>query len=522
MAETALVGLAGPKEAAALGPQLTAPPPFDLFHDLRWISVYHNSWPLLGLELVAAVVFRSVYIAWILQSSWPNGNRPRMPAAALRASVFYVAASLLLVPWVALLFGMALTHLSYLFFVSLPPALAIIVAIHRGALAQAAGRWWRWRPTWTSMAWILGAFLWLTIAGAIITVAPLPVGVLAAGGAGFLNARAVVWITAAIGRRAEDPPLRHQWMVPVTLITTFAIVVGGTALGFAADAPDRSPDQRTVAIPTSAVGHPVLVVAGFNSEWDSAPKLRLPHGYVAYRYSYRGMNAVRELVPYRPADTLQPILVSARRMAHQVEALHAAYHEPVTIVSESEGALVARSYLIRLYRPSSGIVRRLIVLDMPIGPRSVFYPPPGAQGWGVGTGWTLRGLAAIIRRITPLQLSADAPLFRDIAECGALMRQVVLAPAPDGVEQITVQALADAVDAASSTSLPAGHRYIVVSAHGGLIHKASVQSLIFDALEGTSNAVPTGSLGLVRLISAMAEPWNAPSLARGLSRPRSC
>jgi len=51
--ETAVLLAWGPAGSAALGPQITAPPPFDLFHDLRWISVYHDSWVVLALELVA-------------------------------------------------------------------------------------------------------------------------------------------------------------------------------------------------------------------------------------------------------------------------------------------------------------------------------------------------------------------------------------------------------------------------------------------------------------------------------------
>src|SRR5438067_3141504 len=160
----------------------------------------------------------------------------------------------------------------------MPPALAIVLATHRGALAQAAGRWWRWRPTWASVGWAAGAFLWLTAAGAVIAVAPLPVALAAAAGAGLLNARAVEWIAASVGREHDLPPKRFQVLVPVALATTFAVVVGGTALGFAGDVPDQGPEQTSVRIPASGEGHPVLVAAGFNSQWNPAPVLRLPEG----------------------------------------------------------------------------------------------------------------------------------------------------------------------------------------------------------------------------------------------------
>src|SRR5947207_15962703 len=117
--ETAVLRAFGPAGSAALGPQVSAPPPFDLFHDLRWISVYHDSWWTLAAELAVMLLLRSAYVAWVVQAAWPDGERaPAMPRAALRAAVFYAAAAVLLLPWVTLLFGMAIVHLSYLFFVA--------------------------------------------------------------------------------------------------------------------------------------------------------------------------------------------------------------------------------------------------------------------------------------------------------------------------------------------------------------------------------------------------------------------
>src|SRR5438876_4013303 len=89
--ETTAALVLGPRAGASLGPQVTAPPPFDLFHDLRWISVYHNSWGSLAFELVAMVALRSLWVAWILQRCWPRGESapPSMSLAARRTVVFY-------------------------------------------------------------------------------------------------------------------------------------------------------------------------------------------------------------------------------------------------------------------------------------------------------------------------------------------------------------------------------------------------------------------------------------------------
>jgi hypothetical protein len=520
--ETAVVALVGPRDSAALGPQLTALPPFDLFHDLRWISVYHNAWWLLALELVAAIVFRGLYIAWIIQLAWPSEHPPPIVPTAARAGLFYAVAAILLVPSVALQFGAALTHLSYLFFVGLPPALLIALVIHRGALAQAAGRWFRWRPTAATLAWAAGSFLWLSVAGAVISVSPLPIGLVAAAAAGFMNAQAVVRIAEAVSQAHDQPPLRHQWLVPAALVSVFAVAVGGAALGFLGLATRGHADGRSVVIPARARGRPVLVASGFNSSWRSSPSLHPPPGFVAWPYSYRGLANGRRIVPYHAAATLQPLTTSARQMAREVGALHRAYRRPVAIVAESEGALVARTYLTSLYQPASRQVDLVVLLDMPVGENSVSFPPPGGRGWGLGAGWALRALGEVIRAVGPLQLSADAPFFRQIAECQGLMRAIVGAPPPAGVRQVVIAALADAAARKSSLSLPRTHRFVVASAHGGLITDPDVQDLISRALTGKLRPRSTTLDPLAGAITALSSPWQAPSLTRGLADDHSC
>ncbi|HJP66099.1 MAG TPA: hypothetical protein VKA30_07340, partial [Actinomycetota bacterium] len=161
--ETAILLQVAPS-AAALGPQVSAPPPLDIFHDLRWISVYHNSWVVLAFELIGVICLRSLWAAWVVQQAWPDGDvpPPSMPKAFVRSLVFYAAATVLLIPFVIVLFGLAIVHLSYLFFAALPPVLLIALVIHRGALSQAAGQWWWWHPSGSSLGWLAAAFLWLS------------------------------------------------------------------------------------------------------------------------------------------------------------------------------------------------------------------------------------------------------------------------------------------------------------------------------------------------------------------------
>jgi hypothetical protein len=527
VAETAAALIIGPKTGASLGPQLSAPPPFDVFHDLRWISVYHNSWATLALELIAMVVLRSAYVAWILQRTWPraSGAPPSLLAAARRTAVFYALCAVLLSPWVALLFGLAVTHLSYLFFVALPPALAIALAIHRGAMLQALGHWWRWRPSWHSLVWAGAAFLWLTVAGAIVSAGNLPLAIAAAAGAGLLNARAYVGIVHDVLTPRRPVATARRWQVPAALAATFAIVIGGTQVGFTATAPRGATSSSTAGtgIPLVGQGHPVLVVAGYGSRWDPRPVLKLPHGFVAWRYSYRGLDAERRPLPYGPADTLRPLMASALVMGAQVNALSRAYSSPVTIIAESEGAIVARTYLLRVYRPDSHQVDRVVVLDLPTGASSVYYPPHGTEGWGVGSGWALRGLAAIIRGLGAwVPASADAPLLRDMVDCGSLIAGVAGAPPPQGVRQVSIEALADSVDDPLPMQSGGSLIFVVNATHGGLVQRADVQRQIYGLLSEWPSSGARVSARLARLVAAAATPWQTPGLVAGLAPSSPC
>src|SRR5204863_463017 len=82
----------------------------------------------------------------------------------------------------------------------------------------------------------------------------------------------------------------------------FAVAVGGTALGFAARG-HHAPRAPVGPPPAAEPGdHPVLIAAGLHSRFDPRPPLRLPGGYVGWRFSYRGVDRSGRPLPYGPAD----------------------------------------------------------------------------------------------------------------------------------------------------------------------------------------------------------------------------
>src|SRR5438067_12639129 len=70
--EAAILWAVGLETALGIAPQASAPAPFDVFHDLRWLLVYHRSWVGLTLEFAAFVVFRTAVTGFMVRAAWPE------------------------------------------------------------------------------------------------------------------------------------------------------------------------------------------------------------------------------------------------------------------------------------------------------------------------------------------------------------------------------------------------------------------------------------------------------------------
>ena len=92
-----------------------------------------------------------------------------------------------------------------------------------------------------------------------------------------------------------------------------------------------------------------LVVAGFGSTCcHSANALRAAEPDMLVRqFSYLGLNAAGQPIPYHHAAGNLTIQVLGDRMATQVEKLYQQVHTPVDIVAESEGTLGLYAMLAR-------------------------------------------------------------------------------------------------------------------------------------------------------------------------------
>src|SRR4051794_1455454 len=270
--ETAILWAVGMETALGIAPQASAPAPFDVFHDLRWLLVYHRSWVDLTLEFAAFIAFRTAVTAFMVRAAWPEGEElPPLRQTLLRSAAFVITAAVLLSPWVALLFGMAVVSISWLFFVAVPGALAVMVLVHHGAVEQG---WWRHMPPMRTVGWVALSFVALSVFGAILSVSPPAFRLPIAAAAGLFNAWAWFGIVHAIAGR----PTPRFIPAPAGLLAVIVVVVGGAAIGFevVTSRARLTHASKVVAAKRADAGKPVLIVSGFGTHWEGDENRRLP------------------------------------------------------------------------------------------------------------------------------------------------------------------------------------------------------------------------------------------------------
>ncbi|MGH3322278.1 MAG: hypothetical protein ACRDN9_19330, partial [Streptosporangiaceae bacterium] len=148
--EAGVLTATGQSSALPLAPQAAAPLPYAVFHDLRWLLVFHRSWATFAAEAAALIAVRSLLTAACAWLAWPGD--PPSPRALLRRSVAATCTlGLLLTPLAALTVGMAVAPVSYVIIAGLPLLLAaLLLTAH-----SPAARWWRAAPPRSAVAWSL-------------------------------------------------------------------------------------------------------------------------------------------------------------------------------------------------------------------------------------------------------------------------------------------------------------------------------------------------------------------------------
>jgi hypothetical protein len=499
--EAAVLWARGLTTSVALAPQITAPAPFAVFHDLRWLLVYHSSWPTFAAESLVALGFRVAVVAAFVRAAWPYDNGPPDTAGLVRhAASFTLAAEILLLPFAALLFGLAVAPVSWLFFAGVPGALVVALLIHHGVTTS---HWWRDAPPLRSAGWIALTFLVLTVVGAVISVSPAAFRLPIAAAAGLFNAWAWLGIVRVLagrprGRIRPVAPVGIALMLAAALLSAFIALAGhrqGTRL-------------RQAQVEAAPSGRPVLIVGGFNSSWDGERSDDLlGDGFDERQFSYRGLDARGRPLPYVPNDTHRSLPVLVREMAREVEALRAATGQDVDIVADSEGSIIAAAYV--LAAPDSP-VRRTLLLSPLVEPGRVSFPERGEDGWGVATGWVLRGASAAVRAMTSVELAPDSPFTRTLVDEAPVLRGLLRCP-PPGTDELALVPLADAVVSAHPSALAIDDS-VVPAFHGGGLEHGTIRKAVALALDGEELPDLSVWSSAERLVSIASAAWQAPTL----------
>jgi hypothetical protein len=496
----------GLPSATAFAPQVTALEPFGVFHDVRWLIVYSNSWRALALQAVAWLLLRSLLLTAIIRAAWP-AHGPRQPTwteLLPRVSIAVLVLALLMAPWAGLLFAVAIVSVSWLFLAAIPSALVVALLVH-GAVVETG--WWRKVPSGRAMLLIAATFAALTIEGAFLATVAEWEAILVSIAAGLFNAWAWTRLVAILVHR--DAPVRAIPVAPLGVAALVAVILLGLVLGLG-DEP--GPSRAGVAPPyPHSARRPVMVVTGFGSSWDGGTRISLGTHLDTFRFSYRGLDRAGAPLAYDREDTHASVPVLAHRLGQQIDALHAATDRPIAIVAESEGSVIAKTYLAA--HPEAP-VHELVMLSPIVHPGRVYAPPLDDKGWGVAGDAELQGLSALLRAVSTLDVSTDTPLLRSFIDGAPTIRDLVGCGLP-GVHQLVLFPVADAVAAPhpSFTEIPFN---AVPAFHGGLINSGAVQQTIVDALDHKPTTNHPVARLLSRLVQRSATAWQVPQVSFGL------
>ncbi|MEU8261593.1 hypothetical protein AB0C02_13360 [Micromonospora sp. NPDC048999] len=505
----------GLRSVVGLAPQASALPPFATFHDLRWISVYHNSWPQFAGELAVSVVVRGLWVTAIVLVAWPSHLRPRPPwGRALLTGVTGTAAlTVAMLPWAAVSVALSATSLSWFFVGGVGTVFVLALVMQRAGLVST---WWRGAPPLAGALWAALAFLILTIASVLVSTAPDPSPIVLAALFGAVNG----WLWRRLLPAVLVARVRLV-RVPVAPLVAVGLVVGIAPAGFLGRAALQDAGQPPVPLPARRNGDPpqaIIYVDGFDSVGDGGS---IDGGGQAADsipfelFSYAGLDAQGRPLPYQAEQTQQSLERSAELLDAQVTKLHSRTGKPVALLGDSEGTLVVRTYL--QTRPHPDVVAAVLLSPLP-NPAAASYPPPVARhGWGLATGAQLQAIMAAVRWSSGLRIDTDAPFLRSLLDDPGRYRDQMFCPVP-GTRLVAFVPLDAAL--ADRPGNPIEVPFVLVDTlHGGAYDSSEVRRQIVAFLDGEAPA--TAGTAVYRVLRAAAVAWQAPPLRLRLVDPGS-
>jgi hypothetical protein len=432
VAEAIVLQAFGFVSALPLAPQLSAPAPFGAFHDLRWVWTYAWSWPSVTWQLFALLAFRSLFDALLIAAAWPGDvARPAFLTLWRRSIVYVVIAIIVMSPWATFTFAAGVTSYGWFLVAAIVASLLTALIMPPGVIT---GEWWRRIVPWRTMPHVIAAWLGLMLTALAITFSPPWLTVVIAAADGAVNAW--LWRHIVLSVVEAGAPRHTIPVAPLAIAVVIGIFIpGGGYLYSHSKGSGKSKTvrsaKRLAAASTNAStsrSQPIIFVNGFGSFYDGRQYRLLGPGRLTWFYSYNGLSADGQPLSYRPRDTHQSLMKSARLLARQVERLHRQSGRPVTVIAESEGTMVARIYFATHANPP---VDRYLQSSPLIRPSRLYYPPAGHTGFGLAAGWEVREILRLVRLESPAFNShADMPFLRSMVDQAPTLRDQTLCPIP--------------------------------------------------------------------------------------------
>jgi hypothetical protein len=536
-AEAALLCWVAPA-ARALAAQVTAVPPLAVFHDLRWLFGYQQSWPTFALLLAGLIVARSALNAVLILLAWP-ADRPRPTArAAFGAAIsLTMVACLLLSPIVALSVGVAIMPFSWPYLAALVVMLLISVPLSHGGIRSS---WWRTLPPARAVCWLLADFAVLSLAAAAIGPLPLAAAIPVSGLAGVVNARAWFGLVRAVTRKADRRATAAAWpllrlpLAPLAAVLSIALVIGMTRLAFVVGRGPRQVGVEAASIQPGAVGaagaaaataplpghgtgaghrsqrDPVLVILGFGSACcGGARSLQsVAPGAYLQQFSYRGLNAAGQPLPQGSAASNLPLPELGDRIAAQVRRLHQETGRPVDIIAESEGTLGVDAMLAT--RPDLPL-GSVVMMSPIVTPGQVSYPAGSGPGAGPIPANELRALVWFVGGLSPFGSSGAQRLIDSVNAVGA--RYAASAASAARHHPVRMVLLVPLADAVTLPVCPLPRNVFVIPAlHGDLLGTTAVKRMVHGFLADGTVRTPGRYNGTAELVAAAAAAWRMPEI----------
>ncbi|MDI5937775.1 MULTISPECIES: hypothetical protein [Micromonospora] len=484
--------------AEGLAPQTGAVWPYDTYHDLRWMFVYHQSWPEFLTTFWLVVLARTGYHTLMVRLAWPEGMpMPSVPWMLRRGFLLAVVVTVVVSPWAVISVAASVVALSWVLLASLLPMFLIAPFMQRAAMVKV---WWGGLPSIRLVGWSLLNLVALTLAGAVAWSVPSWWTVPVSAVAGVVNG--LLWIRILRVALLAPPP---RWArVPVTpfvVLVAFAVPV---LIPLAVDAVPASLRAEQVLLDRPLppeITQAVVVLAGYGSAYGGEQ----PNDPRVQWFSYRGLDPDGRPRPYGPTDTTISMADSVRLLADQVDRLHRQTGRKVALVGESEGALVARTYLAERPHPA---VDALAMFSPLIGAGRAYYPPPGVRrGWGLVTGWYLRALFEPVRLSGGPGNGPDEPFIRSLLDDAPFYRNGFMCPV-SGVRMVAFLPYTTAAEAPPGdyTGIPV---FQTIGVHGGLLDRTQVRDNLVAFLAGASVQRTRAEYTLIQRLTAA---WQAPPL----------